>query len=331
MIWSEQYDREGVDIFAAQSDIALKVADVLHASVTLDEQARLGKRPTSSVAAYELFVRAENARAKTAEERLNIQIGLLRQAIALDPQFAEAYSEIANASYFQAAYGDLSGLARGLDAAHKALAIDPQLASAHHGLAMNLQQQGRLHEALAAHRKAVELNPNDSTNLVDRSFGEATAGRCDEALKYSARALELTRNTQAAYYHVGVALLCLDDDGRTERFLTAATTRFAHTPRVTTLLAFLDLRRGQPEAAVARIRAEAEKAPNSIELLLARAGDPDVCRRGRCPGRRSLTARARGRRSAPQRTVPGQAGARLPPAARRIDRRSSDNPGRDRG
>ena len=232
VIWSEQYDREGVDVFAAQSDIALKVADALNASVTLDEQARLGKRPTTSVAAYELFVRAENARAKTSEERLNIQIGLLRQAIAFDPQFAEAYSAIANASYFQAAYGDLSGLTRGLDAAHKALAIDPQLASAHHGLAMNLQQQGRLREALAAHRKAVELDPNHTDHLLDLSFGEATAGRCDEALKHSTRALELTRNTRTAYYHVGVDLLCLDDDARTERFLTrgrrAIRSRHAH-------------------------------------------------------------------------------------------------------
>ena len=61
-IWSEQYDREGVDVFAAQSDIALRVAEALNASVTLDEQARLGKRPTSSVAAYELFIRARSPR-----------------------------------------------------------------------------------------------------------------------------------------------------------------------------------------------------------------------------------------------------------------------------
>ena len=60
VIWSEQYDREGVDVFAAQSDIAMQVGKALNASVTLEEQARLGKRPTSSVAAYELFVRAQN-------------------------------------------------------------------------------------------------------------------------------------------------------------------------------------------------------------------------------------------------------------------------------
>ena len=55
-IWSEQDHRAGVDLFAAQSDIAFRVSEALKASVTLEEQARLGKRPTSSVAAYELFV-----------------------------------------------------------------------------------------------------------------------------------------------------------------------------------------------------------------------------------------------------------------------------------
>ncbi len=271
VIWSDQYDREGVDVFAAQSDIALRVAGALNASVTLDEQARLGRRPTSSVAAYELFVRARNPPSKTTEERLKARIDLLRQAVALDPKFAEAYSEIAHAAYFQAAYGDLSAFERGLQAAHEALAIDPQLASAHHGLAMNLHQVGRLQEALRAHRKVVELDPSYTTGLNDLSFSESTAGRFDDALKHSARALQLSANTSGAYYHVGVALLSLDDDARTERFLTAAATRFPGAMRLPILLAFLDLRRGQTEAAIDRIRAAADKTPENIEVLLSRA------------------------------------------------------------
>ena len=270
--WSEQYDREGVDVFTAQSEIALKVADVLEASVTLDERTRIGKRPTSSLAAYELYVRARNLRGlSSAVVRLQASIDLLRQAVAVDPQFAEAYSEIADRYYFLAAYGDLSALPKGLDAAHKALAIDPQLSSAHHGLAMNLQQQGRLQDALAAHRRAVELDPNSTGNLVDFGFGLVTAGRCDEALESATRAQKLTPNTSAAPYHVGVALLCLDDDARTERYLTTAATRFPTASRLPILLAFLDLRRGQPQAASDRIRAVVEKAPNNIEALLARA------------------------------------------------------------
>jgi len=272
VIWSDQYDREGVDVFAAQSDIALRVAGALKASVTLDEQARLGTRPTTSVAAYELFVRARTPPGKTSEERIKNAIDLLRQAIALDPRFAEAYSEIANQSYFQAAYGDLSAFTRGMDAAQKALAIDPQLASAYHGLAMNLHQVGRLQEALRAHRKAVELKPSYAGALADISFSEATAGRYDDALRDAQSAVELTRRAGlSGSYHVGVALLGLDDDARTERYLVTGATRFPDNARLQILLSFLDLRRGQPQAAVDRMRAAADKAPNNIEVLLTRA------------------------------------------------------------
>jgi hypothetical protein len=83
-------------VFAAQSDIALNVANVLHASVTLAERARVGKPPTSSLAAYELYIRARRTRGRTQEERLRARIGLLRKAVAIDPQFAQAYSDIAN-------------------------------------------------------------------------------------------------------------------------------------------------------------------------------------------------------------------------------------------
>jgi TolB-like protein/Flp pilus assembly protein TadD len=264
VIWAEQYDREGVDVFAAQSDIALRVADALKASVTLDEQTRVGKRPTSSVAAYQLFVRARGVDLKTAVELLN-------QAVALDPNFAEAYSALADRYYLQSAYGDLSATARGLAAANKALEIDPQLASGHHGLGLNLHQGGRLREALPEYRKAVALDPSYPEGLDDLAFGESTAGRFAEALTHAGRALTLTSNRPDAYYHVGVALLYLDDDELTERFLTMAEARFPAARRLVILHALLDLRRGQQEAALVRIRRAADAAPKNIEVLLTRA------------------------------------------------------------
>jgi eukaryotic-like serine/threonine-protein kinase len=271
VIWSEQYDREGVDVFAAQSDIALRVGAALNASVTLEEQARIGKHPTSSVTAYELFVRARTSSGQTPEERLKDSIDLLRRAVALDPKFAEAYSAIANDCYLLGAYGDLPSLTRGVEAANKALEIDPQLASGYHSLALNLHQLGRLREALPAYRKAVALDPSYTAGLQDLSFGENTAGRYNEALKYGKGGLDLTSNTAVGYYHVGVSLLQLDDDQRAERFLTTAAARFPSAMRLKILLSLLDLRRGRPQPALDRIRAAAEKAPENIEVLLTRA------------------------------------------------------------
>jgi TolB-like protein/Flp pilus assembly protein TadD len=290
VLWSDQYDRAGVDVFAAQSDIALRVSEALRASVTLDERARIGKRPTVSVAAYELFMRARTAPGKTLEEHRKAANELLSQAVAIDPRFAEAYAAIATNFYFLGAYGDLTALPRGLDAAHKAIEIDPQLGAAREALALNLQQMGRLQEALAEYRRAVAIDPSNTDVLSDASFGESTSGRYDEALTHASRALALVPNTPVPYYHVGVPLVLLDDDARSERFLTAAATRFVSTTRpdrigrLEILLAFLDLRRGRAAAAVERMQAAALKTPDDIEVLLTRAeiatfaGSPDAPR-----------------------------------------------------
>jgi TolB-like protein/tetratricopeptide (TPR) repeat protein len=271
VIWSDQYDREGVDVFTVQSDVALKVAAALNASVTLDERSRLGKRATSSVAAYELYMRSRTAEGKTPEERLKARIDLLRQALSLDPQFAEAYSSIAFTSYTQGVLGDLSAHPRGLEAAHQAIAIDPELPGPYHALGLNLQQMGRLQEALPAYAKSVELNPSGRNGINDFSMGLVTAGRCDEALAFVTRSLALSPNVGSTPYNVGLALLCLDDDARADRYLTAAAARFPNAHRIQVVLAFLDLKRRRTPAAVERIRAALEKSPGNVELLIAHA------------------------------------------------------------
>jgi tetratricopeptide (TPR) repeat protein len=206
---------------------------------------------------------------ETQEERLATMIELLGKAVALDPQFAEAYSAMANAHYFQGAYGNTAALAKGVEAANKAIAIDPTLAVGHRGLGLNLSQLGRMREALAAYRKGAELGPSISAVFTDLSHGAAMAGLYDEALNAAKRSGELTRNPRG--YHEGVALLLLDDDAQTERYLTAKAERFPDAMRLQILLSMLDLRRGQPQAAADRIRAAAVKTPNNIEVLLTRA------------------------------------------------------------
>ena len=269
VIWSEQYDREGVDVFAAQSDIALRIADALQATVTLEEQSRVGRRPTASVAAYQLFIRERSMPAGTRARFLE-RIDLLNQAVALDPQFALAYTRIATHYQFLASFGDTTATPKGIEAAHKALAIDPQLAQAHFALGLGMYQAGRLSESLAALQKAATLDP--SFALAHADFGNVlgTAGRFDEALHSAKRTLPLIPNQPTAYYHVGQHLVWLDDDSRAERFLSAAALRFPTALRLQILLSFLDLRRGRAEAALERIRRTVDSAPTDVEALLTR-------------------------------------------------------------
>ena len=269
VLWSEQYDREGVDVFSAQSDIALRIAEALQATVTLEEQARVGKRPTSSVAAYQLFIR-ERAMSGAMRAKLLERIELLNQAVALDPQFALAYTRMAMCYQFLVAYGDTPAGAKGIDAAHKALTIDPQLAEAHHALGLGLYQAGRLQESLAALQKATLLDPSFSFAHADFGNVLGTAGRFDEALQSAKRTLPLMPNQSTAYYHVGMHLVFLGDDSRAERFLAAAAMRFPAASRLQFLLSYLDLHRGRTDAALDRSRRAVDNSPTNVEALLTR-------------------------------------------------------------
>ena len=136
-------------------------------------------------------------------------------------------------------------------------------------LGLNLSQLGRQREALAANRKGAELGPSDAAVMADLSHSLTMAGQYDEALTAARRAAEL--RSPGASYHVGLTLLLLGDDAQTERYLTEKAERSPNSTRLPLVLALLDLRRGQPQAAVERVRALAVEKPGNIEVLLTRA------------------------------------------------------------
>ena len=66
----------------------------------------------------------------SARAELTESIAVLRQAVDLDPTFALALSELSRRHQFEAAFGDQAAAARGIQIAHKAIEIDPQLGGA---------------------------------------------------------------------------------------------------------------------------------------------------------------------------------------------------------
>src|SRR5436189_4133070 len=100
-VWAEKYDRELADIFAIQSEIAQKIADQLQAKLSPTEKSAISERPTSDLAAYDLYLRAKELiyGVNPSPERENLfkMVQLLDQALARDPAFLLAHCLLARA------------------------------------------------------------------------------------------------------------------------------------------------------------------------------------------------------------------------------------------
>jgi TolB-like protein/class 3 adenylate cyclase/Tfp pilus assembly protein PilF len=132
-LWANSYDRELKDIFAIQSELATEIARALKVSLSPHDQARLTRRPTENLAAYDLFLRHQELvnRSKgtfrtvsTVKER----IALLSQAVELDPNFALAWAKLGAEharAYSIGIDGTASRLTLARQAIERALALAP--------------------------------------------------------------------------------------------------------------------------------------------------------------------------------------------------------------
>lgn len=99
-LWAKSYDRELKDIFAIQSELATEIARALRVTLNPRAETQITTRPTSSLEAYDLFLRAQelfNQSQGTVREwaSLKDRIALLSKAVELDPQFAHAWARLA--------------------------------------------------------------------------------------------------------------------------------------------------------------------------------------------------------------------------------------------
>jgi adenylate cyclase len=159
-IWAERWDRDLTDIFALQDEISQAVVGALKLKLLPEEKRAIERHGTDNVEAYNLFLMARQfligghqdyARSAAAIVRL------CRRATEIDPLYARAWALMA---LTQTSLHFVSGRPDdGLEAAERALAIDPDLAEAHAVRARHLFRQGRYDEASAEIETALRLDP----------------------------------------------------------------------------------------------------------------------------------------------------------------------------
>jgi len=133
-LWSQTYDRELKDIFAIQDEIARAIARELEVTLGDATSASAAPAATTDLEAYDLYLRGRELWHARGEPGLRRAISAFEQAIARDPEFAEAYAGL-GAAYvvlpFHSAAPRVQMHALARDAAEHALALDPDLADAY--------------------------------------------------------------------------------------------------------------------------------------------------------------------------------------------------------
>lgn len=185
-LWAERYDRELTDIFELQDEITREIVTALQVRLTEGEQARLRRRQTDDLAAWECFARSQEHLRRFNKEDNLVARGLLEEALRHDPRFPAAWSHLAWTHLVDARLGFGSSaqvsLEQGAAFALKSLGLNDADPDAHAVFGAMRLFQRRFDEAEAECRKAVEFGPNVAEALVWLAVVLAYTDRAQEAL-----------------------------------------------------------------------------------------------------------------------------------------------------
>lgn len=195
VIWSQQYNRKQSELVSLQSEIARDVSTKLKSKLSGADVAKVEKNYTANAEAYQLYLKGKFAWNKRTGSALKEAVDFYQQAIEKDPNYALAYSGLAETYVLFSSYDVASGkdsMPQAKAAALRALAIDDSLAEAHTALGFYFSNyEWDRDGSEKEYRRAIELNPNYAT--AHHWFGADLSNlkRFDDSLGELRRAEEL--------------------------------------------------------------------------------------------------------------------------------------------
>lgn len=189
-IWSETYDRELEDIFDIQSDIAERIAAALQAKLLPLEMELIENKTTSNFDAYTFYLKGKYHYYNYTEEDNETAIEFFKKALDIDPDYALAVAGLSD-SYAQKVkkyWSDDVWMDSALVLGKKAVSLNPKLAEAYKALASAYDGLDENELALANYKKAIELNPNYWSALLNYGQLKKLNGSYDEALYWLRKA-----------------------------------------------------------------------------------------------------------------------------------------------
>ena len=195
--WQQPFDASLTNVFQVQSEIASKVAGALGVALAEGQKKQLSEKPTQNLAAYDAFLRGEEASGamtRTDPQTLRKSLDHYDRAVALDPGFALAWARIGVANSFRyyssAPTPEVEKRAR--EAAEKAVSLAPDRPESYFALGYYYRLVRTDHRrALEELTKGERLAPGNPDLIRATSVVYETLGRFDEALERSREAERL--------------------------------------------------------------------------------------------------------------------------------------------
>jgi adenylate cyclase len=209
LLWTGAFERDFSDVFTLQEEIAQAVANALAESLGV-RRVRV-QAPTADLAAYELYLRGRQLFAQRGSALPGAR-RLLSEAVERDPGFAAAWATLAGAWYVSPSYSReidaRESLRMAKESADRALALDPDEATALAVEARLAAERGDRLAAASLIQRALELAPNDANTWAWQGLGQLEAGHVSAARQSfeRARSLDPLSGLTVGWYGVTTAL-----------------------------------------------------------------------------------------------------------------------------
>jgi adenylate cyclase len=240
-LWADRYDGGLEDVFELQDQVAASVVGAIAPSVTEAEMERAKRKPTSSLDAYDYFLRGQAAHWQFTKDSTDQAVGLYEQAIALDPQFASAYAALAAGLNLRKEWGwstdPAADASQAIAYAKRAIRLGRQDAGVLARIAPVLwvsSNEVELSDSLLD--EAISLDPNGMLGWLWGGWAKVLLGDHQTAIDYFRRALRLSPLEPRIFFaHAGLAYAYFFL-GNYEEGLKCAADALRHQPsRVATL------------------------------------------------------------------------------------------------
>jgi TolB-like protein/thioredoxin-like negative regulator of GroEL len=260
-VWSEVYDREVRDVFRTQDEIADAVVGALKVSLLGAPEQRAA--PTTNTEAYTLYLQALANLRSYRQASQPTAVDELQHALALDPNFAAAWSLLADVYGSELVFGTNDSFqkvtGRMTAAAQHALAIDPKLAGPHVTLAnaffADFDYAGSQRELTTA----LELEPQNPDALGLSAYLAIAACHLDEAERDARRLIERDPLTVDPYRALGTALWFHGRLNESESVYRRVVALFPSAESMHYRLSLVLLSAGRPQDALSEANAEPGK------------------------------------------------------------------------